>query len=34
MRRHTEPTFGSLKGAPWGGFARDHVVVERNVVVG
>jgi eukaryotic-like serine/threonine-protein kinase len=34
MRRHTEPTFGSLKSAPWGRFARDLGLVALTFVVG
>jgi serine/threonine-protein kinase len=34
MRRHTEPTFGSLAGAPWGRFARDLGLVALTFVVG
>jgi serine/threonine-protein kinase len=34
MRRHTEPTFGSLTNAPWGRFARDLGLVALTFVVG
>jgi beta-lactam-binding protein with PASTA domain len=34
MRRHTEPTFGSLRTAPWGRFARDLGLVALTFVVG
>jgi len=34
MRRHTEPTFGFLSGAPWGRFARDLGLVALTFVVG
>lgn len=34
MRRHTEPTFGSLGSAPWGRFARDLGLVALVFVVG
>ena len=34
MRRHTEPTFGSWRTAPWGRFARDIGLVLLTFVVG
>jgi beta-lactam-binding protein with PASTA domain len=34
MRRHTEPTFGSLRSAPWGRFARDLGLVALTFVIG
>ena len=34
MRRHTEPTFSSLRDAPWGRFARDLGLVALTFVVG
>ena len=34
MRRHTEPTFGALRAAPWGRFARDLGLVALTFVVG
>ncbi|HKT59827.1 MAG TPA: PASTA domain-containing protein [Gemmatimonadales bacterium] len=34
MRRHTEPTFGSLSSAPWARFARDLGLVALTFVVG
>jgi beta-lactam-binding protein with PASTA domain len=34
MRRHTEPTFATLRSAPWGRFARDLSLVGLTFVVG
>ncbi len=33
-RRHTSPTFGALRSAPWGRFARDLGLVALTFVVG
>src|SRR5215211_199919 len=34
MRRHSEPTFGSIRTAPWGRFARDLGLVALTFIVG
>jgi beta-lactam-binding protein with PASTA domain len=34
MRRHTEPTFGAIRSASWGRFARDLGLVALTFVVG
>ena len=34
MRRHTEPTFGAIRSAAWGRFARDLGLVALTFVVG